>query len=176
MARGTVSPVQDERSRETLVTDIINWKAELKKIEREYETHGTAGRSSSGNGLRAEPLSPIELSNGAMVRLGLTSALAVGIIFWPYSRECGSGLFSFLGVAAVVVIGGLWSLFWTWRGRMARSHALSMVLMLWGLAVAAANVVPRTGAFGLAASAQQTHWFCPGNSPKEIIEEVKRSR
>lgn len=157
------------------MTDIINWKAELKKIEREYETHGTTGRRSSGASLRSQPLSPIELSNGAMVRLGLTSALSVGIIFWPYSRECGSGLFSFLGVAAVVFVGALWSLLWTWKGRMPRCHALSIVLMVWGLSVAAVQLAPRTGAFGLA-SAPSTGWFCPGYSPKEIIEEVKRSR
>jgi hypothetical protein len=158
------------------VTDIINWKAELKKIEREYDTHGTAGRRSSGGTLHSQPLGPIELSNGAMVRLGLTSALSVGIVFWPYSRECGSGLFSYLGVAAVVIVGAVWSLLWTWRGRMGRSHALSMMIMVWGLAVAASQIVPRTGAFGIAATAQTAHWFCPGYSPREIIEEVKRSR
>ncbi|MGQ0713448.1 MAG: hypothetical protein ACT4PJ_06925 [Gemmatimonadaceae bacterium] len=157
------------------MTDIINWKAELKKIEREYETHGSAGRRSSGSGIRSHPLSPIELSNGAMVRLGLTSALAVGISFWPYSKACGSGLFSFLGVAAVVFVGAVWSLLWTWRGRMARSHVLSIALMLWGLTVAASQVAPRTGVFGLS-SAQSTRWFCPGYSPREIIDEVKRSR
>jgi hypothetical protein len=157
------------------VTDIINWKAELKKIEREYDTHGTAGRS-SGSSLRRASLDPVELSNGAMVRLGLTSALGIGILFWPYSRECGSGLFSYLGVAAVVIVGAVWSLLWTWRGRMARSHALSIIMMVWGLAVAASQIAPRTGAFGIAATAQTTRWFCPGYSPKEIIEEVKQSR
>jgi hypothetical protein len=158
------------------VTDIINWKAELKKIEREYDTHGTAGRRSSGNGPSSQSLDPIELSNGAMVRLGLSTALSVGIIFWPYSRECGSGLFSYLGVAAVVIVGAVWSLRWTWRGRMARSHALSIVVMIWGLTVAASQIAPRTGAFGIAATAQTTRWFCPGYSPREIIEEVKRNR
>jgi hypothetical protein len=157
------------------VTDIINWKAELKKIEREYDTHGTAGRS-SGSSFSRQSLDPIELSNGAMVRLGLTSALSIGIIFWPYSRECGSGLFSYLGVAAVVIVGAVWSLRWTWRGRMGRSHALSIVIMIWGLAVAASQIAPRTGAFGIAATAHTTRWFCPGYSPKEIIEEVKRSQ
>jgi hypothetical protein len=157
------------------VTDIINWKAELKKIEREYDTHGTAGRN-SGSSLRRTSLDPVELSNGAMVRLGLTSALSIGILFWPYSRECGSGLFSYLGVAAVVIVGAVWSLLWTWRGRMARSHALSIIMMVWGLAVAASQIAPRTGAFGIAATAQTTRWFCPGYSPREIIEEVKKSR
>jgi hypothetical protein len=159
------------------VTDIINWKAELKKIEREYDTHGATGKPgrTSGNGFTAARLSPEELANGAMVRLGLSGAISIGILFWPYAHECGSAFFSYLGAAVVVVIGGLWSVFWTWRGRMGRCHALSLVIVLWGLAVSATQVLPRTGQITLAGGAPGPVWFCPGNSPKEILKEIRNT-
>jgi hypothetical protein len=161
------------------VTDIINWKAELKKIEREYDTHGASGKPGriSANGLAATPLSPEELTNGAMVRIGLSLAVGIGIFFWPYTHDCGSGLFWFLGAAVVVIIGGLWSVFWTWRGRMPRAHALSLTIVLWGLAVSAAQVLPRTGHIAISASAATTRvWFCPGYSPREILTEIRNTR
>ena len=160
------------------MTDIINWKCELKKIEREYDTHGASGKPgrTSADRLAAPPLSPEELTNGAMVRIGLSLAVGVGIVFWPYARDCGSGLFWFLGAAAVVVIGGLWSVFWTWRGRMPRSHALSLMIVLWGLAVSVTQVLPRTGHITISAAATTTRWFCPGYSPREIVREIRNTR
>ncbi|HZO17756.1 MAG TPA: hypothetical protein VFB46_02140 [Gemmatimonadaceae bacterium] len=158
------------------MTDIINWKAELKKIEREYDTHGAAGKDRiSGNRNTSNQLTPEELTNGAMVRLGLSGALAVGLLFWPYTRDCGSGLFSFLFASALVIIGGVWSVFWTWRGRMGRCHALSLVIVLWGLILGAMHTLPRTGAVTFAA-ASSTQWFCPGYSPREIVQEIRNSR
>ena len=159
------------------MTDIINWKAELKKIEREYDTHGASGAPGriSANGLAATSLTPEEYTNGAMVRIGLSLAVAVGIYFWPYARDCGSGLFWFLGAALVVTIGGLWSVRWTWRGRMPRSHALSLVIVLWGLAVSAMQVLPRTGYMAISASATTTKWFCPGYSPRDILREIRNT-
>jgi hypothetical protein len=91
-------------------------------------------------------------------------------------HDCGSRLFWFLGAAVVVVIGGLWSVVWTWRGRMPRAHALSLAIVLWGLAVSAAQVLPRTGYVTMSASAATGVWFCPGYSPKEIIQEIKGSK
>jgi hypothetical protein len=160
------------------VTDIINWKAELKKIEREYDTHGATGKPGriSANGLASTSLTPEELTNGAMVRIGLSSAVAIGIYFWPYARDCGSGLFWFLGAALVVIVGGVWSARWTWRGRMPRAHTLSLFIVLWGLAVGAQQMLPRTGYMTITAAASATRWFCPGYSPREILTEIRNNR
>ena len=159
------------------MTEIINWKAELKKIEREYDTHGATGKPGriSANGLASTSLTREELTNGAMLRIGLSVAVAVGICFWPYARDCGSGLFWFLGAAVVVVVGGLWSVQWTWRGRMARCHTLSLLIVLWGLSVGAMEVLPRTGYVAMS-SATTARWFCPGYSPREILKEIRNSR
>lgn len=161
------------------MTDIINWKAELKKIEREYDTHGASGdptRRSADRLKSTTSLSPEEWTNGAMLRIGLSLAAGIGLVFWPYVHDCGSGLFFFLGAAAAVVIGGLWSVFWTWRGRMPRAHALSLIIVLWGLTVSAGQVLPRTGLLSFSSTEIIRGWFCRGYSPKEIVEEIKRSR
>ena len=159
------------------MTDIINWKAELKKIEREYDTHGASGKPGriSANGLTAASLTPEEFTNGAIVRIGLSLAVAVGIYFWPYARDCGSGLFWFLGAALVVIIGGLWSVRWTWRGRMPRSHALSLAIVLWGLTLGAMQVLPRAGYMSISAAATTTRWFCPGYSPRDVLREIRNT-
>lgn len=159
----------------TPVTDTIDWKRELRKIEREYDSHGASGRVSL-NSITTTPHSPADWQHGAMIRIGLSLAVAVGIVFWPYANDCGSGLFWFLGAGAVVIIGGIWSVCWTWRGRMARSHAMALAIVLWGLAVTAAQVLPRTGHMTLSASPTRVHWFCPGYSPREIVDEIIGSR
>lgn len=159
------------------MTDIINWKAELKKIEREYDTHGASGNPGriSASGLAATSLTPEEFTNGAIIRIGLSLAVGVGIYFWPYARDCGSGLFWFLGAALVVMIGGLWSVRWTWRGRMPRAHALSLAIVLWGLAVSAMQVLPRAGYMPISAAATTTKWFCPGYAPRDILREIRNT-
>jgi len=81
----------------------------------------------------------------AFLRLGLASALGVGILFWPYGARCGAGLAAYLGAVVAVVVGGAWSAIWTWRHRTARAHVLSLLLVLWGLVLAAVDVLPRAG-------------------------------
>ena len=81
----------------------------------------------------------------AVARVVLSVALGVGILFWPYADRCGFGLAAYLGAVGVVVLGGVWSAVWTWRHRTPKSHVLALGLVLWGLVLAAAQVLPRTG-------------------------------
>jgi hypothetical protein len=71
----------------------------------------------------------------------LFGALAV----WPYENACGSGLFGYLGAEAAIVAGGLWVAFTTWRARLAKMHTFSLLIVLVGLGLIAAEVLPRTG-------------------------------
>ena len=130
------------------MTDIINWKAELKKIEREYDTHGATGAPGriSANGLAATPLSPEEYTNGAMVRIGLSLAVAVGIYFWPYARDCGSGHSG--SSARVGVMIRPVAVRWTALPQ-PRSHPVSIVIVV-GLAVSRCRS-PRTGYMAISA-------------------------
>jgi hypothetical protein len=45
----------------------------------------------------------------------------------------------------VIVAGGLWVAFTTWRYRLPKMHALSLVIILVGLVLIASEVLPRTG-------------------------------
>jgi hypothetical protein len=95
----------------------------------------------------------------AFLRLGLASALGVGILFWPYGARCGGGLAAYLGAVAVVVVGGVWSAVWTWRHRTARAHLLSLLLVLWGLVLAAVDVLPRSG-YAKPTADHPASWAC----------------
>lgn len=82
---------------------------------------------------------------GVGLRLLLAAALAVGIVFWPYRAACGLDLLGYLGAVGAVVLAGVWTATWTWRHRSPRAHVASLLLVGWGLALAAAEILPRTG-------------------------------
>jgi hypothetical protein len=67
------------------------------------------------------------------------------MLVWPYPSRCGPGLFAYLGAVAVVITSGVWSSVWTWRHRASRAHALSLLLILWGLVLGSLEVLPRVG-------------------------------
>lgn len=95
----------------------------------------------------------------ALLRLGLASALAVGMVFWPYAARCGAGLAAYMGAVLAVVVAGGWSAVWTWRHRTARAHVLSLLLVVWGLVLAAIEVLPRTG-YAVPTAAHPATWAC----------------
>jgi hypothetical protein len=82
---------------------------------------------------------------GASARLILVFALGAALVIWPYSRACGWGWFGYLGVEAVIAAGGTWVAFTTWRGRLPKMHVLSLLIILAGLVLIAAEVLPRIG-------------------------------
>lgn len=82
---------------------------------------------------------------GVAARLVLATAVAIGVLFWPYEARCGAGLAGYLGAVGVVALAGAWSAVWSWRHRSARAHVVALVLVGWGLALAAAEVLPRVG-------------------------------
>lgn len=81
----------------------------------------------------------------AILRLVLSSALGVGVLFWPYENRCGLGLSGYLAAVAVVSMSGVWSAVWTWRHQAAKAHVLSILLIVWGLVLGSAEILPRTG-------------------------------
>jgi len=128
-----------------------NWASQLKKIEREFEglppePSPALKKLQSEEERRAKEKAQQRAAMfGAAARLILVFALGAAIVVWPYSRECGWGWFGYVGVEGVIVAGGIWVAFRTWRGRLPKMHAFSLLIVLAGLILIAAEVLPRIG-------------------------------
>ncbi|MFL5463528.1 MAG: hypothetical protein ACJ8AB_02470 [Gemmatimonadaceae bacterium] len=128
-----------------------DWSHQLKKIEREFdglppEPSPAYKKLQSEEERRAQERAQQRTAMiGGGARLVLVFALGVALAFWPYERECGSGLFGYLGVHLVIIVGGLWVATSTWRARLPKMHVLSLLIMLTGLSLIAAQVLPRIG-------------------------------
>lgn len=128
-----------------------DWSTQLKKIEREFEglppePSPAFKKLQSEEERRAqEKAKQGRAMIGAWARLILVFALFGALIMWPYANECGGGLFGYIGVKAVIVAGGLWVAFTTWRARLPKMHMLSLLVALAGLILIAGDVLPRTG-------------------------------
>jgi hypothetical protein len=128
-----------------------DWSTQLKKIERQFdglppEPSPAFKKLQSEEERRAkERAQQRSAMFGAGARLVLVFALFAALVFWPYENACGTGLFGYVGVEAVIVAGGIWVAITTWRYRLPRMHALSLLIILVGLILIAAEVLPRTG-------------------------------
>jgi hypothetical protein len=92
-----------------------------------------------------------------LVGLGLSIVLPT----WPYAANCGAGLIGFLGADAALVIVALLGMMASWRARRGRANALSLLMLIWGLAIGADAVLPRIGY----AKATAT-WRCTAPPPQ----------
>ena len=128
-----------------------DWNSELKKIDRRLESVSDdallpAPRDASPE-LQARFAEERRTTNtfGVFARLSLSVLLGVGMLFWPYSARCGVGLAAYLGATGAVIAGGIWSSVWTFRHRAGRAHTLALLIVVWGLVLAAIEVLPRVG-------------------------------
>jgi hypothetical protein len=146
----------------------INWTSELKKIERAFDglpplppvptpeqlrqRRSTERRTLERTLARQERIAK---NIGTYGRFGLVTALATAINFWPYSHACGAGLITFMFAELLIVVGGVWTVMWTWEHRMVRAHAIALAMVGWGLALLAAQILPRVGY-----AAEAARWWC----------------
>ncbi len=109
-----------------------NWDAELKKIDRQLESVSDEAmfpaKTAKGPQAQAQAVGAQQSTStwGVFLRLSLTVALGVGMVFWPYSARCGLGLAGYLGAVSALVVSGIWSSVWTFRHRAAKAHTLHM--------------------------------------------------
>ena len=89
------------------------------------------------------------------MRVGLGLALGVGMLAWPYSHACGLKLVFYLIGSATVAVAGIWSALSSWRRRLGWAHTLSILLIVWGVALAGGQILPRV------AGNQPIPFFCP---------------
>ncbi len=105
------------------------------------------------------PAAPRRSRWGVLLRAGLTLALAAAVTLWPYGARCGVPLFAYLASLTVLLITGAWAAVWSWRHRAAAAHVLSLLSMLWALALGAREVLPRAG-YALPAPSHPAIWMC----------------
>lgn len=94
------------------------------------------------------------LGTWARVILGLL--LGIGMTQWPYTHGCGLRLLFYLVGVAAVITAGVWSSISSWRRRLGLAHVLAQALIIWGLVLAAREVLPRVGYARTSAP-----WLCP---------------
>ena len=105
---------------------------------------------------RARPSGPGRVQRIAVwVRVGLGVLLGALITQWPYENACGWGLGVFLGSIGAIVMAGVWAGVWSWRYLMGLAHSASLLVVCWGVALGAHEVLQRNG---YAATAQS--WQC----------------
>lgn len=160
-----------------------DWDAELKKIDRQLESMSDsalipAPPKNAPAAARADVAAERTATRtwGAFLRLALATALGVGILFWPYPKQCGVELGGYLAAVAAVTAGGLWSSVWTWRHRTARAHVLSLLLITWGLLLGTIEVLPRIG-YAKNDPARPLGWSCvvaPGGVGPGILRAPPR--
>ena len=145
---------------------MTDWDAELKKIDKQLESVSDAAliptpAKSASPGAKAAVAAERASTRTwpALLRLALATALAIGILFWPYPSRCGVGLAGYLVAVSGVTVAGLWSSVWTWRHRTARAHVLSLLLVVWGLVLGAMEILPRSG-YARADATRPAGWVC----------------
>ncbi len=143
-----------------------DWDREMREVDKLLaklpEADPTLGR-----GVPTVPVSPRTVVGGApppasgrawfttWMRVGLGLALGLGMLAWPYGNSCGLKLVFYLIGATTVTVAGVWGALSSWRRRLGWAHALSIVLIIWGLALAGRQVLPRV--YGK----QPIPFFCP---------------
>jgi hypothetical protein len=128
-----------------------DWDRELAKIDKQLESASdeqlfpkSAAKTTPQRQDIVEKQSRTS-TLGVMMRLLLSVALGVGMIFWPYEARCGVGLMAYLVAVAVLIGAGAWSAVWAWRHRAGKAHVLSLLIMVWGTLLGAQEILPRTG-------------------------------
>ena len=92
---------------------------------------------------------------GLWCRVALIVTLAIMMLAWPYFRDCGLPLFGYLSAVLALLAAGAWITVMSWQLRSAAAHTVSLLLLLWGLVLAASEILPRTGYAAASAS-----WQC----------------
>ena len=139
-----------------------DWDAKMKQIDQQIASlPAHAATPSAGANVPGAAGMPARTSTfGVMARVGLACVLGVAILFWPYGARCGVGLAGYLGAVAMLITAGVWSSIWTWKHRAARAHALSLLLLTWGIVLASADILPRIG-YAKPAANHPANWTCP---------------
>jgi len=93
---------------------------------------------------------------GVWARVGLGVLFGAAVTQYPYAHECGFGLLWYSGVIGMILLTGGWSAVISWKRRMGLAHTVSLLIVLWGLGLAASVWLARSRFAG-----EPLQWFCP---------------
>jgi hypothetical protein len=159
-----------------------DWSKELAKVDKQLAslpddallpptvaelpptTRGEKGTPAASAAAAPARVRPETSGWGVYSRLVLSVALGVAMVLWPYEARCGVGLGAYLAAVVVVITSGVWSSIWTWRHRASRAHALSLLLILWGLLLGSIEVLPRVG-YAKPDARHPAQWACVESPP-----------
>ena len=151
----------------------IDWSAQLKKIERQFDGIPTPPTESDlraqRENERREQLRRRQREDvfGSASRVVLVLSLGLAMNAWPYARACGVGLLGYLAASAAIVAGGVWAMVGTWRGRAPKLHAVALLGVAWGVVLVSAQVLPRVGYVRIDPRHAPT-WRCWGPNPTSV--------
>jgi len=113
------------------------------------DPYGTSKRRSgsfpSGSVSKAVVGSGVAPDYYAWTKVLLVAGLGIGIVFWPYSHQCGLGLISYFAALGVLLLTAAWGLHAAWRQRTAWAYGLGLAVVVWGAGLTMTQVLPRTG-------------------------------
>ena len=140
-----------------------DWDRELAEVDRllnQLPTHQAEQAAAAAKRAAAPPSAPASgkpvSRAGTWARGGLGLLIGIGMTQWPYTHGCGLKLFIYLGGVFTVIVAGVWSSLSSWKRQMGVAHILSQGLVIWGLVLAAREVLPRIGY-----AQEVATWFCP---------------
>lgn len=129
----------------------IDWNAQLKKIERQFDGIPTPPTPSQLRLQREQERreqqrrKKREETWGAATRVALVLSLGVLMNAWPYDRACGAGLAAYVTASGLIVAGGIWAAASTWAHRTPKLHAAALLVIAWGIILVGSQVLPRVG-------------------------------
>lgn len=92
---------------------------------------------------------------GVWIRVFLGLSLGLMMTKWPYAHTCGGPLLGYLGAIITIMLAGGWAAMAAWRHRAGLAHIVSLILIFYGILLAEAEVLPRSGY-----TVGQATWFC----------------
>lgn len=170
-----------------------DWEKELAKIDKQLASisdeqlaapssvsaggaASSAGRSGGVSGGKVAGSSAIApaptVSVGrkwtGWVKSFIALGAAVGMLFWPWSAQCGAPLMGYTAATGGVALLGVWAAVGTWRHRLALAHVLSLAVTAWGIVLGAREVLPRIG-YAIPTEQHGSSWRCetPPASPAQ---------
>jgi hypothetical protein len=88
-------------------------------------------------------------------RLAAALALGVALGLWPYSTACGWPLLGYMAIVVVFLPLAGWAAVAAWRLHVGLVHIAALLLLVWGMVLAAEQILPRVGY-----AARSATWGC----------------